>query len=84
MRAPDDPIAMSDTFHTFGPDPVTTDLEQLSVRATTTPDGVAREDANGHSESPRSSADGELRTAGYNMAIITAGLADEYPELLVR
>ncbi|MEN0135448.1 MAG: alpha/beta hydrolase, partial [Rhodococcus sp. (in: high G+C Gram-positive bacteria)] len=53
MRAHDDPITVADGFGRLGPDPVQTDLEQLSVRAATTPDGVRREDANGHSEYPR-------------------------------
>ncbi|GAA5051968.1 alpha/beta hydrolase [Nocardia callitridis] len=80
MRAPDDPISLADGFGVFGPDPVTTDLEQLSVAETTTQDGVHREDSNGHSEYPRPSANGELRTATYNMAVVIAGL----PELAVR
>ncbi|SED16849.1 Alpha/beta hydrolase [Rhodococcus jostii] len=37
MRAHDDPIAVVDGFDTLGPDPVQTDLEQLSVREATTP-----------------------------------------------
>lgn len=80
MRAHDDPIVFGDGFGVFGPDPVTTNLEQLSVLEATTADGATREDSNGHSEYPRSSADGELRTAGYNMAVIIAGL----PHLAVR
>ncbi|MFC9550529.1 alpha/beta hydrolase [Rhodococcus sp. NPDC056960] len=80
MRAHDDPISMVDGFGRLGPDPVQTDLEQLSVREATTPDGVRREDANGHSEYPRSSGDGTMRTSGYNMAVIVAGL----PDLAVR
>ncbi|WP_280393985.1 alpha/beta hydrolase [Nocardia brasiliensis] len=80
MRAPDDPIALVDGFGRFGPDPVTTKLEQLSVREATTTDHVRREDSNGHSEYPRPSGNGELRTAGYNMAVVIAGL----PELVVR
>ncbi|QIS04745.1 hypothetical protein F5X71_22585 [Nocardia brasiliensis] len=80
MRAPDDPITLVDGFGRFGPDPVTTELEQLSVREATTTDHVRREDANGHSEYPRPSGNGELRTAGYNMAVVIAGL----PELAVR
>ncbi|WP_324197377.1 alpha/beta hydrolase [Nocardia cyriacigeorgica] len=80
MRAPDDPITWADGFGVFGPDPVTTHLEQISVREATTSDGVHREDSNGHSEYPRPSANGELRTAGYNMAVIVAGL----PHLVVR
>lgn len=80
MRAPDDPITLTDGTGSFGPDPVHTDLEQLSTKETTTGDGVSREDSNGHSEYPRSSGSGELRTSGYNMAVIVAGL----PELAVR
>ncbi|WP_072691306.1 alpha/beta hydrolase [Rhodococcus marinonascens] len=80
MRAPDDPITAADGFGRLGPDPVQTKLEQLSVREATTSDGVIREDANGHSEYPRPSRNGELRTSGYNMAVIVAGL----PELAVR
>ena len=80
MRAHDDPITVADGFGRLGPDPVQTDLEQLSVRAATTPDGVRREDANGHSEYPRPSDNGELRASGYNMAVIAAGL----PELALR
>ncbi|RZL82528.1 MAG: hypothetical protein EOP32_11260, partial [Rhodococcus sp. (in: high G+C Gram-positive bacteria)] len=80
MRAYDDPIAVVDGFGRLGPDPVQTDLEQLSVREATTPDGVRREDADGHSEYPRPSGTGELRTSGYNMAVIVAGL----PDLAVR
>ncbi|QDQ94473.1 hypothetical protein FND50_29360 [Rhodococcus sp. WB9] len=80
MRAHDDPITVADGFGRLGPDPVQTHLEQLSVCEAATPDGVQREDANGHSEYPRPSGNGELRTSGYNMAVIVAGL----PELAIR
>nr|WP_271212738.1 alpha/beta hydrolase [Rhodococcus wratislaviensis]GLK39452.1 alpha/beta hydrolase [Rhodococcus wratislaviensis] len=80
MRAHDDPITVADGFGRLGPDPVQTHLEQLSVREAATPDGVQREDANGHSEYPRPSGNGELRTSGYNMAVIVAGM----PELAIR
>jgi hypothetical protein len=80
MRAHDDPITVADGFGRLGPDPVQTDLEQLSVREAATPDGVRREDASGHSEYPRPSGNGELRTSGYNMAVIVAGM----PDLAVR
>ncbi|WP_306307569.1 alpha/beta hydrolase [Nocardia tenerifensis] len=76
MRAPDDPISLVDGFGVLGPDPVTTKLEQLSVAEATTKDGVHREDSNGHSEYPRPSANGELRTAAYNMAVVVAGLPE--------
>ncbi|MBF6453650.1 hypothetical protein IU432_09385 [Nocardia cyriacigeorgica] len=84
MRAPDDPISWADDYGVFGPDPVTTNLEQLSTREFTTRDGVYREDSNGHSEYPQSGANGRLRTSGYNMAIVLAGLTGEDPPLEVR
>ncbi|WP_280229955.1 alpha/beta hydrolase [Nocardia cyriacigeorgica] len=84
MRAPDDPISWADDYGVFGPDPVTTNLEQLSVREATTPDGVHREDSNGHSEYPRIGANERLRTAGYNMAIVLAGLTGREEQLEVR
>lgn len=80
MRAHDDPIVYGDGTGLLGPDPVTTNLEQLSVKETTTGDGIHREDSNGHSEYPRLGANGELRTAGFNMAAVVAGRTD----LLVR
>ena len=63
--------------HQFGPDPSTSDFEQLSVAGTTTPDGVAREGVYTHADYPRDGSNGELRTSGYNMAVIIAGLADQ-------
>ena len=77
---------------THGPRTTTLPLEQLSTAATTTPDGVARDGAVGHSEYPRTfevqRPDGTqeqlLRTTGYNLAIVGAGLADERDDLLVR
>lgn len=81
MRSADDPITLGDTTHTFGPDPVTTNLEQLSVGAGTTADGVSREGPAGHSEYPRPSGEGpwngKLRTSGYNMAVVIGGLPAE-------
>jgi hypothetical protein len=44
---------------------------------------VARDGASGHSEYPRFGGNGYLRTTGYNLAIITGGLAG-VPDLLVR
>ena len=78
MRAPDDPISYIDGIGWYGPDPVTTDLEQLSVLETTV-DGERYEDASGHSEYPRFSDpngpyEGRPRVSGYNMAAIVAGL----------
>lgn len=75
-----------------GPRTTTLPLEQLSTSAVTTPDGLARDGAVGHSEYPRTfdaprpdgTSEPRLRTTGYNLAIVGAGLADEEPELLVR
>ena len=65
---------------------MTLPFERLSTDAAVTGlDQLPREASHGHSDYPRS-VDGELRTSGYNLAIIAAGLADdpEYPNLLVR
>ena len=79
-------------FGGHGPNTNTLPLEQLSSDATTTPDGVVRQGASGHSEYPRPTdvhyPDGStkqvLRTPGYNLAIIGAGLADDPEGLLIR
>ncbi|MGL4305201.1 MAG: alpha/beta hydrolase [Mycobacteriaceae bacterium] len=76
-------IPIPDGVHPFGPDPRESDLEQLSVRDALTPDGVQRQGAHGHSEYPRNGDNGQLRTSGYNIAIVVAGLADT-PGKLVR
>ncbi|QKT14198.1 hypothetical protein HUN07_16840 [Rhodococcus sp. W8901] len=67
-------------IHVFGPDPSTSDFEQLSVNAGTSPDGVMRDGVGSHSEYPTLGNNGELRMSGYNMASIVAGL----PEQVVR
>ncbi|MDZ7883209.1 MAG: hypothetical protein U5N53_09970 [Mycobacterium sp.] len=61
-------------------------FEQLTTDAAITGvDQMPRDASAGHADYPRS-ADNGLRTAGYNLAIIAAGLADDpkYPDLLVR
>ncbi len=51
----------------------------LDTDAMTTPDGVPRDGARGHSEYPRAGSNGELRTSGYNAAVVVA----ELPELAI-
>lgn len=63
--------------HLFGPDPSTSDFEQLATDAGTSPDGVAREGVGSHSEYPQLGDNKELRMSGYNMASIVAGLPDQ-------
>jgi hypothetical protein len=83
MQAPDDPIRFAADTGVFGGDPADGSFVQLSTAAGTTPDGVVREGASGHSEYPRPfSANGQdvLRVTGFNTAAVVAGL----PELAVR
>ncbi len=89
MQTPDDPIQYLDNINAVpglgwrGGDPADGSFVQLSTGATTTPDGVYREAALGHSEYPRPAKVGDtevLRTTGYNTAVVIAGL----PELAVR
>ncbi|WP_245819838.1 hypothetical protein [Rhodococcoides yunnanense] len=80
MTAHDDPVAH---MNRFGWSPgYMSEFTHLDTDATTTADGVARQGATGHSEYPRSGDNGELRTSGYNTAVVIAGLAD-VPGLLV-
>ena len=56
---------------------MTLPLEQLSTEAAVTPTGnVPRDGAYTHADYPRMGGNGELRTTGYNLAIIAADLAD--------
>ncbi|WP_102140882.1 alpha/beta hydrolase [Mycobacterium hubeiense] len=89
MQAPDDPIQNLDKVDWLpglgwrGGDPADGSFVQLSTEAGTTPDGVYRAGASGHSEYPRPFQVGGndvLRTTGYNTAVVVAGL----PELAVR
>ncbi|OZF49170.1 alpha/beta hydrolase [Rhodococcus sp. 14-2470-1a] len=74
MTAHDDPVAH---MNRFGWSPgYMSEFTHLDTDATTTADGVARQGATGHSEYPRSGDNGELRTSGYNTAVVIAGLAD--------
>ncbi|EHI14743.1 alpha/beta hydrolase [Mycolicibacterium thermoresistibile] len=79
MQAPDDPIRLVAETPWFGGDPADGSFVQLSTTAGTTPDGVYREGASGHSEYPRPfNADGtdRLRVTGYNTAAVIAGLSE--------
>lgn len=97
MSSPDDPVSGDPSLMgvpmpgfgdlgQFGPNPLTLPFEQLSTDAAITGvDQMPRDASSGHADYPRSTDNG-LRTAGYNLAIIAAGLADDpkYPDLLVR
>ncbi|MCG5432961.1 alpha/beta hydrolase family protein [Mycobacterium sp. MYCO198283] len=98
MAAADDPIA--ETWRVrgvplpsvadlalLGPDPSTLPFEQLATGEAVTPDGQHRDGATGHADYPRVGSDQRtLRTTGYNLAIIAAGLAHDpaHPDLLER
>lgn len=74
MTAHDDPVAH---MNRFGWSPgYMSEFTHLETDAATTADGVARQGATGHSEYPRSGDNGELRTSGYNTAVVIAGLGD--------
>jgi hypothetical protein len=80
MTAHDDPVAH---MNRFGWSPgYMSEFTHLDTDATTTADGVTRQGASGHSDYPRSGDNNELRTSGYNTAVVIAGLAD-VPGLLV-
>jgi hypothetical protein len=82
MQAPDDPIRIIAETPWYGGDPADGSFTQLSTQAGTTPDGVYREGASGHSEYPRPfTVDGtdQLRVTGYNTAAVIAGV----PEMAV-
>ncbi|MBY0290333.1 MAG: alpha/beta hydrolase family protein [Mycobacteriaceae bacterium] len=97
MSSPDDPVSGDPTLfgvsmpglgdlNQLGPNPLDLPFERLSTDAAITGiDQVPRDASYGHADYPRSTDNG-LRTAGYNLAIVAAGLADdpEYPNLLVR
>ncbi|MCJ0899176.1 alpha/beta hydrolase family protein [Rhodococcus sp. ARC_M13] len=80
MTAHDDPVAH---MNRFGWSPgYMSEFTHLDTDATTTADGVTRQGATGHSDYPRLGDNNELRTSGYNTAVVIAGLAD-VPGLLV-
>lgn len=79
MTADGDVIARLDRF---GPGPLgggphtTAGFTHLETDAATTPDGQNRSGATGHSEYARTGDNGRLRTSGYNLAVVVAGLGD--------
>ncbi|MCL2534461.1 MAG: alpha/beta hydrolase [Nocardiaceae bacterium] len=79
MTAAGDVIAYLNRFGPgpYGGGPHTTDgFTHLATDAATTPDGLSRDGASGHSEYPRLGPDGRLRTSGYNLAAIVANLPE--------
>jgi len=80
MTAHDDPVAH---MNRFGWSPgYMSEFTHLETDGHTTADGVARQGASGHSEYPRSGDNGELRTSGYNTAVVIAGLGDVPGQLI--
>ncbi|CAM3188568.1 alpha/beta hydrolase [Prescottella defluvii] len=78
MEADDDWfVAEVGKTHRFGPDPSTSNFEQLSTDAGTSPDGVTREGVYSHGGYPQLGNNQELRMSGYNMAAVVAGLPDQ-------
>ncbi|MDI9916532.1 alpha/beta hydrolase [Rhodococcus sp. IEGM 1379] len=73
MKAEGDSIA---GFGRFGGDPTRTEFQRLSTAEGITPDGVKHERAFGHAEYARTGDNGELRMAGYNLAVVVAGLPE--------
>lgn len=72
MTAHDDPVA---NLNGFGLSPgYIPGFTHLETGAEVTPDGVRRDGAVGHSEYPRIGSGNELRTSGYNVAAVVAGL----------
>jgi hypothetical protein len=75
MTAHDDPVA---NLNGFGLSPgYTPGFTDMETGATTTPDGVPRDGASGHAEYARDGANGQLRTSGYNAAVVVAGLPEK-------
>ncbi|WP_024801197.1 alpha/beta hydrolase [Nocardia sp. BMG51109] len=78
MTAHSDPVAQ---LNTFGISPgYLSDFKDMSTQSTTTPDGVERDGATGHAEYARNGDNGQLRTSGYNTAVVVAGLPDQVIE----
>lgn len=64
-------------FGDLGPDPATnSNFTRLDTDASTTADGRHLDGASGHSEYPRMGSNGQLRTPGYNISAVVAGIAD--------
>ncbi len=75
ITAHGDPVA---NLNSFGLSPgYTPGFTDMSTDATRTPDGVSRDGSTGHSEYARDGGNGQLRTSGYNAAVVVAGLPDK-------
>lgn len=78
MTAHGDGIAHLDAF---GPSPTNIPgFTHLETDAKTTSDGIHREESTGHGNYPRLGSNGELRTSGWNTAMIVAGLPKKAEE----
>lgn len=77
MTAHRDPVAHIPWFGTNPSD--LPDVERLSTDPVVTPDGVARDGADGHSDYARPGSNGELRVTGYNLAAVLADTGNEIP-----
>jgi len=65
----------------FGPSPADIPgFTHLETDAATTADGVHRDESTGHGNYPRVGSHGELRTSGWNTAMIVAGLPKQAEE----
>ncbi|MQY24368.1 alpha/beta hydrolase [Nocardia macrotermitis] len=74
MTAHNDAVA---NLNAFGSSPENIPgFTHLETGPTTTDDGVQRDGATGHSQYPRLGDNGQLRTPGWNLAMVVAGLPD--------
>lgn len=74
MTAHNDPVA---NLNAFGSSPEDIPgFTHLETGPATTDDGVHRDGATGHSQYPRLGDNGQLRTPGWNLAMVVAGLPD--------
>lgn len=63
-------------FSPFEAGPYNNNYQEISTAPGTTPDGTARDGVDDHSGYPRLGSNGELRTSGYNLAVIGIGRPD--------
>lgn len=75
MTGGDDTIAK---LPRFGPNPqALPGFTHLETAPHTTPDGVHRDGAYAHADYPRNGSNEQLRTSGWNIAMIVAGIPEE-------
>jgi hypothetical protein len=83
MQAPDDPITW---LGAYGTAPQSLPLEHLGTGPSVTDPGTSleqtREGASAHSDYPRMGNNGVLRTTGYNLAVVLAGLGQQEGRLV--